>query len=556
MSHVQAMEKALVAIFLWMVCGAVVAGAGASVPVRLGLVFPPEGNWSAVSVVVDAKYVFHAPAQGLCGAATAENPSSITGSGRELGHEGKCEVVVEPPTPLAGTPSVAAYVEDAAQRGVWHRIDAVEVAAVGNSRDASVSREPPSAVYRTPSGVAVLPRAAQATKPRTGILYEGWHAPPATAMRNISAQGATPLTVEAVIASNGALDLTDIIHKFGLDALAEGFIYQAQPANGFYCIYRRRPGEPGLLPDCPGITETLTRHASQLLAAGVDYVTADGTNLQTMSPQADIIQLRPMEVLFEEWAALRAKGVSTPQIAAWQRSEKGATLWQNVLDLYNNASYADLVLTVGGKQVFFIPKTPDNADPDPGVLAQIQSNGGRNNILVVYMWANLSEEQHKQGIFGFFSECRTPSGVATTSLLGLPGAQCNQIVTTNSPLGTALSASPAFQLNYGSVFGGSPSKLGGRMFKSQFAKIISSTPDNICEFRSGRAVFSTVVFHHCASGVQTFPLSTSSPRSRKLTRTTAISMRIPSVYLQRTPFERSCGWTRMERMSAATSNLR
>ncbi len=73
-------------------------------------------------------------------------------------------------------------------------------------------------------------------------------------------------------------------------------------------------------PDCANITETLTTHARQLSGAGVDYVVFDQTNLPTMSNEADGIQLRPFEVLFEEWYLLRQQGVATPAIAAWQVS--------------------------------------------------------------------------------------------------------------------------------------------------------------------------------------------------------------------------------------------
>lgn len=421
---------------------------------------------SNIVVVVDGRHVFRAPGAQVCHADPGTD-SALASCDLDVTVAG-----LQPHTVRAYYTTTGGA--QAAMRGATALGDPVVVVATAPANGPNAP--PPVA----PQGLTSFSIVSNASKPRTGILYEGWHAPPATAMRNVSARGDTPLTVEAVIASNGAHTLPDMLSQYGLEGLADGFSYQAEPSAGFYCIYRKRANESrGHLPDCPNITETLTRHANVLLGAGVDYVTADGTNLQTESVQADVIQVRPMEVLFEEWAALRAKGVATPAIAAWQRCEKGATLWQNILDLYNTPAYADLVLTVDGKQVFFIPVTPDGADPDPGILAQVLSNGGRNNIVVVDMWANLSEEQHRDGVWGFFSECRTPDGTATTSLLGLPNSACDQSVTVGSPLGSAVSASPAFQLNYGSVFGGSPTKLGGRMFKSQFSKVIAAKPDNV-----------------------------------------------------------------------------
>lgn len=49
------------------------------------------------------------------------------------------------------------------------------------------------------------------------------------------------------------------------------------------------------------------RHAQQLVAAGVDHVIVDMTNLPFYTATSDAIQLRPFEVLVEEWAALRAQ---------------------------------------------------------------------------------------------------------------------------------------------------------------------------------------------------------------------------------------------------------
>ena len=56
-----------------------------------------------------------------------------------------------------------------------------------------------------------------------------------------------------------------------------------------------------------------------------------------------MLQVRPLEVIFETWATFRLQGVSTPSIAAWQTIVPGTTLWQNVLALYNTPEYSDLV---------------------------------------------------------------------------------------------------------------------------------------------------------------------------------------------------------------------
>ena len=54
--------------------------------------------------------------------------------------------------------------------------------------------------------------------------------------------------------------------------------YTSRPVLGYYCIYRARAGEAGWIPDCPNITSTLEAHATELHAAGVDFVVLDHTS--------------------------------------------------------------------------------------------------------------------------------------------------------------------------------------------------------------------------------------------------------------------------------------
>lgn len=105
------------------------------------------------------------------------------------------------------------------------------------------------------------------------------------------------------------------------------------------------------------------------------------------------MQVRPQEVLFETFAALRSGGQATPALTAWQTIPPGGTLWQNALDLYNQ--YEDLVYhdPASGKMVFFVPQA--GSSPDPSILAQVQSNGGRNNVIVVQMWAEFATSEFR-----------------------------------------------------------------------------------------------------------------------------------------------------------------
>jgi hypothetical protein len=323
-----------------------------------------------------------------------------------------------------------------------------------------------------------------------GILYEAWHGFAAAAMANISATpGGVQLTVEDVLRSHSAdgtsanYTLHDMLDIYGLQPYSDNFYYQEKPALGFYCIWSQRPGAPaGPIPNCPNVTATLTTHAAQLLGAGVDYAVADSTNLGTDTPEAEVIQVRPLEVLFEQWAALRSAGTPTPAIASWQVLSAGSTLWQNVLDLYNNASYESMVYRdpATGNKVFFVPAAPPNP-PNPAILAAVLSNGGRNDVTVVEMWAEFAPSTFADGLWAFFSPCTAPTGPGgsltyTTSVVGLGrGATgCGQFLTTNSSLGTSLSVSPSYQLSYGSVPFSAANKYDGLTFKRQYGTLFDN----------------------------------------------------------------------------------
>jgi hypothetical protein len=309
-----------------------------------------------------------------------------------------------------------------------------------------------------------------------GALYEAWHAPPAYAQALVAAQGAQTLSVEDVLRSNGTLTLADIFDKHpGAAAQTDGFLFQEKSAGGYYCLYRHRAGEAGLIPDCTNISGTLAWQAALLGDASVDFVTVDGTNLCTPSDQEELIQQRPMEVVLEELLALRSSGVATPRVAAWQRIVAGCTTYPAVLALYNNASYtaADLFLRApSGKRVFFVP-----ADPDPALVAAVESNGGRNDIVTQVMWALFAQPDYvSQGEWGFMSPCTDARGGYTTSVVGLGrGALgCGQNFTQHSTLGSAAAVSPSYQLSYGSVPFSAAGKFEGLTLQRQFGTLFDA----------------------------------------------------------------------------------
>lgn len=191
----------------------------------------------------------------------------------------------------------------------------------------------------------------------------------------LSRNNGTGLTTEAVLRAGGALSFDDVYGPYGLNA----DIFGVQPELGFYCLWSHRPGDPApvpSMPDCANITATATQHAAWLSGAGFDYVTVDWTNWPQAGAPAgdtDVTILRPTETLFDEWAALRARGVATPSIAVWPCSPAGSDTWQWALThLYQNASRAPLVWRdpVDGRPVMFIPAS--GSCYDDGVVAQVR----------------------------------------------------------------------------------------------------------------------------------------------------------------------------------------
>ncbi|EDQ91439.1 uncharacterized protein MONBRDRAFT_36118 [Monosiga brevicollis MX1] len=309
-----------------------------------------------------------------------------------------------------------------------------------------------------------------------GILYEVWHTTAAQAMQQVAAMHGTQLTTERVIRSNGAQDLNDVYGPYNISS----DIYNVEPALGFYCLYRARAGEPGLVPDCPNITQTATAHAKLLVDMGIDYVMVDVTNWPTNTTSTDISVIRPTEVLFEEWYKLRQQNISTPAIAVWPCSPAGSNTWQVLLDkLYNNASYASLVYQQNGKKVVAIPKNPNCYDE--GVAAAIAANGGRNDVTTINLWALFGPADYEAGTWGFFSPCvsSTDGTSYTTSIVGEPA--CNQRPTLDPATGgiTEISASGAYMVSQSALPFANPGHLRGLTVARLFERVLDLRPPHL-----------------------------------------------------------------------------
>jgi hypothetical protein len=306
---------------------------------------------------------------------------------------------------------------------------------------------------------------ADVPSPRVGMFYLAWHAPPASVMPT--------LTIEDLVRSDGAKKLADVMP--GREGDAMSFFYHVKPKLGFYCIYRARSGETGHVPDCANIETTLTTHAAQLIAAGVDHVVLDATNLTSLDRASDLLQLRPIEVLFEEWAKLRGKGVKTPQIAVWHAIPKGSTQWTGYQKIYANPAYDGLVMRdkKSGKKVFFYVDPPDAGRfPDPTIMTELTAKG---DVVLQAMWT-IDKTDASINRWAFMSWCQD-GGKITTNIVGAP--PCSQPHTAKSTLGTAIAVAPSFQTGYGSLPFGSAGRLSGLTFKRQWATAFAVKPEYV-----------------------------------------------------------------------------
>jgi len=359
---------------------------------------------------------------------------------------------------------------------------------------------------------------------RTGMLYSVWHGLAWSAQRyrscldtalegsNIACVGRT-LTVSDVInerASGTSTRLKDVLPTKALRDHAGGFHYLNRPADGLYSLYRKRPGEQPLtfpeggltVIDSPDTRTVARRHADQLVAAGVDFVYIDLSNLpEKGSAQADILQLRPLEVLFEEWSAYRSAGGQTPQIAVFapapSATEKALNaellgLWHDYLELYNKPEYDELVArdAYTGKKLFFIADGPAETQIyDPRVAGIIASNGGRNDVLALRMaWPGPTQDAlRKSGAPQWMSPCREGSVSGnTTSSVGL-GTPCSQTYTpfleglgARANAGTFVNVPASYQTNFSSRFTGSSGANGGLRRRPEIRESIMRATGELC----------------------------------------------------------------------------
>ena len=175
-------------------------------------------------------------------------------------------------------------------------------------------------------------------------------------------------TIEDIVRSNGSLSCTDhgdhgggsctrcapTANNTACCLLSGCGVYHATPTlpneqPNYYCWWRRRrngtsasSGSPATVPepvDCANIS-TNARYLAQLWhRSGVDVIVPDTTNgLYFDDPETDLLNIRPVEVLLEEFSQLRSQQrLPTPQMAIWTVAGRNTSMYRGMLPLLNRA---------------------------------------------------------------------------------------------------------------------------------------------------------------------------------------------------------------------------
>jgi hypothetical protein len=331
-----------------------------------------------------------------------------------------------------------------------------------------------------------------------GVYYTTYLNPLAQLYQNITRVFGWTYTIESIL-QNSSLSFADSVWRFGPHAASiEWQNYSKicdpmhqEPMIGFYCLYRKRENETsGPIPDCPETSYVLKTHASELSSVGFDFIATDFTNWDKdprneTTPGSDFYQLRPLEIIAEEFANARLNGQATPQLTVFAQVNLGGDLFHWYLDeLFNNETLLNLDLIYrnrnssrvpGMKKIFIAADLGNVTDLD--AIKEITSNGGKNDIIVPMMWfaPNASGEWENSGRLSYFSRCisihedSSLIDFSTDSWINLD-IPCNHKKTLSSPVGSSWTISTGLSINsvpFGAV------RFNGLLLKKQWYDVFA-----------------------------------------------------------------------------------
>jgi hypothetical protein len=349
------------------------------------------------------------------------------------------------------------------------------------------------------SSEAILRQYTPSTTGILGVYYTTYQQATAQLYQNISKEtGKPPVTIDAVLSSNGTLQFQDSLWKYYTNLTSPAWegesVFSQTPALGMYCYYRKRSNESiGEIPDCPEASHVLQSHAALMTSAGFEFIAPDATNWDSdprnISDGADLNQLRPTEIIAEEWANMRLSGAATPQLSTYDQVNIGGVLYEWYLsEFFNNETLLNLDLIFRNRNTERVPGhdkvyiIADEPTLDYAAVRLIQENGGRRDIVTPIMWSapDASGNYERNGYLKYFSPCvdtfNGTSFFSADSFFSLD-TPCNHIKSLHSPVGDVWTVSTGLPMN-SIPFGGL--RYNGLFLKKQFYDIfMDSTPTDV-----------------------------------------------------------------------------
>jgi hypothetical protein len=255
----------------------------------------------------------------------------------------------------------------------------------------------------------------------------------------------------------------------------------------------------------------LDSHAQQLSDMGVDFIIIDASNGQHTHRLSYMWEFNPTLRLLDVWSARLGANPPkpTPKVAVFFHTyapDTEATSWEKWKSIFENSSYSSLILrdTDGTcsdppgsgctKKVIFTALLYP-----PSQLASFSDN----DYLKAKMWAhhefritsgsdwsssNFENSAYFRGVMGFISPCvaqardrdaasftsYSTSMLTFTSGVNYESTHCNQPWAVGGPLGSAATATPAYQMGLASRPFEAAGRMRGLTLKRQFQSIINS----------------------------------------------------------------------------------
>lgn len=278
-------------------------------------------------------------------------------------------------------------------------------------------------------------------------LLAAWHAPEALSQtRTIGMYYA----LWHCPSKAGTYNLTNILESDNPTGFGPvgAFHWWGKPKDGYYCLTENEA--------------LLEQHATQLKAAGIDFVYVDFTNWMDLagSDRSQEMVVGPFDTLLRVWARMSAAGKAVPEVAPWVRVSPETMTLPNkdmIEHLRSKMVGSPVAKMYANKPVVFIapyeyPKGHPRAGQVEYPAAKLSQYA--SSLYLVNMWTGTL------GDWKFIAPCFDQNDFKTKRAI----RDCNQA---GSADGLEISVSPAFASNWMSYAPTAVPKFHGATFLQQ-----------------------------------------------------------------------------------------